>query len=121
MPDKILLQGMEFFGCHGIFAWEKENAQRFVIDLELTCDLKAAGEKDCLSDTVDYGAVYRVVREIVEKKRFNLLEALAHHLAVAILAQFSVSGVRLRVQKPGALVGGKITTVAVEIIREKSE
>jgi len=112
---------MEFFGYHGIFDWEKENAQRFVIDLELSCDLKAAGEKDQISQTLDYTAVYQLVKQIVENKRFNLLEALTYHLAGAILEQFTVIAVRVRVQKPGALVGGKIATVAVEMIRRKSE
>lgn len=121
MADKILLQGMEFFGYHGILDWEKETAQLFVIDLELTCDLKTAGEKDQLSLTIDYTAVYQLVQQIVANNRFNLLEALASYLAGAILERFPVLAVGVRVQKPGALVGGKIATVAVEITREKNE
>ncbi|MGI8865203.1 MAG: dihydroneopterin aldolase, partial [Rubrobacteraceae bacterium] len=64
--DRILLEGMTFFGYHGALPAERELGQRFVLDIEMRLDLKPAGLSDDLSKTVDYGAVHDIVKEIVE-------------------------------------------------------
>ncbi len=55
--DRILLEGMLFSGHHGTLPAERELGQRFAVDVELRCDLRAAGSTDDLAQTVDYGAV----------------------------------------------------------------
>ena len=54
MGDRILLNGMTFYGYHGVRPEEKELGQRFVVDVEMELDLRAAGTSDDLTDTVDY-------------------------------------------------------------------
>lgn len=122
MGDRILLNGMTFYGYHGVRPEEKELGQRFVVDVEMGLDLRAAGASDDLTDTVDYSRAYRVVREIVEGPGRNLLEAVAEETAGALLKAFPVSGVRVRVAKPHVSIRGAILDgAAVEIYRRRGE
>ena len=55
MPaDLIKLEGMVFFGYHGVNEKEKVKGQKFVVDIDLFCDLRLAGNSDDLSDTINY-------------------------------------------------------------------
>ncbi len=119
--DRILLEGMLFSGHHGTLPAERELGQRFAVDVELRCDLRAAGSTDDLAQTVDYGAVYRQVRAIVEGPPAGLTEVVAERIAAAILERHPpVEAVRVRVAKPNVrLDGGVLAGSAVEIVRRR--
>jgi len=120
--DRILLQGMIFNGYHGTLAAERDLGQPFVVDIDLHCDLRAAGLADDLTQTVDYSEVYRQARAIVEGQPVSLTETLAERIAAAVLDQHSlVESVRVRVAKPNVrLDGGVLAGSAVEIVRHRS-
>ena len=42
MNDKILLENMMFYGYHGVYEYEREQGQRFYVDVELHLDFSAA-------------------------------------------------------------------------------
>jgi dihydroneopterin aldolase len=117
--DRIELRGMRFYGHHGTLPAERELGQPFVVDVELWCDLRAAGLADDLAQTVDYNAVYRQVRAVVEGPSLGLTEAVAERIAGAILAEHGrVEAVRVRVAKPQVrLDGGVLAGSAVAIVR----
>lgn len=119
MADRIVLTGMRFYGYHGAFPEETRLGQAFVVDVELFADLRAAGQQDDLSLTVDYGRVYTAVKEIAEGRPFKLIEALAEHLAAHILEGFAVSEVVVRVHKPKAPIPGAFEDVMVELRRRR--
>lgn len=99
--DKMVLSRMEYYGYHGVFEEERKLGQRFYVDLELELDLRAAGLNDDLSQTVNYAEVHELVRGIVEKKSFKLIEALAEHIASAVLDTYtSVDALTVQVTKP---------------------
>lgn len=116
MPDRLLLHGMVFFGRHGALAAERELGARFGVDVELTRDLAAAGRSDRLDDTTDYGAVYGLVRQVVEGPPCNLLEAVAERIASAVLELPGAASVTVRVRKRPPLEG-EFASFAVEITR----
>ena len=118
--DNIRLEGMVFYGYHGVGAAEQELGQRFVVDLELHCDLRAAGLSDDPQDTINYTGVYRLVKEVVEGPSRKLLESLAETIAQRILEDFEVGSIKVRVKKPEVPMKGSILSHAgVEIFREK--
>jgi dihydroneopterin aldolase len=120
--DRILLEGMVFSGYHGTLPAERELGQRFVVDVALHCDLRAAGLADDLTKTVDYSTVYEQVRAIVEGPPLGLTEAVAERIATAILERHAaVEAVRVRVAKPHVrLDGGVLVGSAVEIVRRRA-
>lgn len=115
--DRIVLEGLEFHGYHGVFPEEATFGARFVVDLELRVPLSGA---DDLSSTVDYSAVYRLVDEEVTQHRYQLIEALAHAIARRVLGDLPrVREVTVRVHKPHAPLPGVVRDVWVEIRRTR--
>jgi len=118
--DKIILEGMEFYGYHGVLPEERTLGQRFIVDLELAFDLRRPGAADDPVLTVDYAAVLAAVKEIVEGRPRRLIESLAEVIAGAVLDRFPVEEVLVRVKKPQAPVPGRFAWMAVEIRRRKN-
>ena len=110
---------MTFYGHHGVEASERELGGRFAVDVELHLDLAPAGASDDLSKTVDYKAVYELVREVEGARRYALVEALAHNVAEQIIARFAVDEVVVRVRKQSVPLGGLIDYTEAEIRRSK--
>jgi dihydroneopterin aldolase len=120
MSDHVVLSGMAFQARHGVHDWEKVEAQRFEVDVELSLDTRPAGVDDDLAKTVDYGAVYDLVRDVVESRTFNLIEALAETIAREVLrANDGVQEVIVRVRKPEVRLGGPLAHAGVEIRRAR--
>jgi dihydroneopterin aldolase len=87
----------------------------FRVDLTVRIDAPARS-RDRLSDTVDYRALYSRARNVMEKRRFRTLEALAETIATAVVGQPKVRSVRIRVTKLASPLGPG-TACAVEIDR----
>ncbi len=118
MPrDCIRIVNMTFYGHHGVEESERELGGRFAVDVELYLDLEPAGSTDDLTKTVDYKAVYKLVREMEGARNYELVEALAHDVAEAIIAQFAVDEVVVRVRKQSVPLGGLIDYTEAEIRR----
>jgi dihydroneopterin aldolase len=121
VTDRILLEGMEFEGTHGVLPEEQQVPQPFEVDVEMALDLRAAGASDDLEQTIDYGRVFDVCREIVESTRFNLLEALAEAIAHELLTGFPAREVTVRIRKPRVKLGGRLRSAGIEIRRRRSD
>jgi len=85
-----------------------------LVDLELNLDLRKAGRSDRVEHTVDYAAVAREVKRLVEDRPFILVEAMAESAARLIAKKFRVKSVRVRLRK-FSVPGTK--SVGVEIVR----
>lgn len=119
--DAIALEGMIFYGFHGVSAEEQALGQRFVVDLEVQVDLRRPGVSDQLQQTVSYSRLYQMVKEVVEGPRKRLLEAVAEAIAGKVLAETPVVGVRVRVRKPSPPIRGAVLdSASVTINRAKS-
>jgi dihydroneopterin aldolase len=120
VADSLLLQNMAFYGYHGTDPHEAKLGGRFFVDAVLCADLSRAGRSDRLEDTVNYVKVYAIIRDHVEGKRFNLLEALAQTIADQVLKAFpAVLQVTVRVRKPGVPLKGILDFTQVEVVRAR--
>ena len=120
MVDKIQLEGMVFYGFHGVDPAEQQVGQRFVVDLEVERDLRPAGLSDDLADTVSYSDLYRLVKDVLEGPSRRLLENLAETVAQRVLDEYEVDAVRVSVKKPEVPIKGSVLAhAAVEILRER--
>ena len=115
--DFIRIANMTFYGHHGVGQSERDLGGKFHIDVELGLDLDLPGRTDDVADTVDYQRVYEVVAEVERARRYRLLEALARSAAEAILANFQVQQVTVRVRKASVPLGGLIDHAEVEVTR----
>lgn len=118
--DKVSVNGMEFYGYHGVFKEENKLGQRFRVDLTIELDLKKAGEFDNLDHTVNYAELYKCCKEIVEGKPFKLIEAVAEQIAKEIFIGFNtVQHCTVKMIKPDPPIPGYYKEVAVEIRRSR--
>ncbi len=118
--DRIILQGMRFYGYHGVNPEEKAQGQSYLVDLEAEVDLARPGLTDGLEDTVSYTHLYRAIRAIIEGESRNLLERLAQEIADRLLADFPLEAVTVTVKKPNPPIKGSfIDCAAVRIHRRR--
>ena len=118
--DMIRLRGLVVFGHHGARPEEQALGQNFEVDVDIQADLSLSRSSDRLEDTIDYGAVHDVVREVVAGPPRNLLERLADEIASRILDEFDVAVVKVAVKKPRlAIKGAPSRSVSVEVTKER--
>jgi 7,8-dihydroneopterin aldolase/epimerase/oxygenase len=119
--DRVVLTGISGFGHHGVFAFERNEGQEFVVDLVCTVDLGSAARSDDLADTVDYSGLASAVVADIERQPLNLIEALAERIARTCLRQPRVQEVEVTVHKPQAPLPVRVGDVAVSLTRSKPE
>ncbi len=117
--DEITVLGIECFGHHGVFDFERREGQRFVIDLSLGVDTRPAAASDDLRDTVDYGSVVAAVHAAVETDPVDLIETLAQRIADVCLLDDRVDWVRVTVHKPDAPITATFADVVLTITRRR--
>lgn len=118
MLDEIIIRDMEAFGYHGVLEEEKGLGQKFLVSANIRLDASQAIKEDRCEYTVDYGMVCKRISEIVRLERYDLIEALAGHIAEVILLEFApVKNVVVEVKKPWAPVKVSLDTASVRIER----
>jgi dihydroneopterin aldolase len=117
--DRLKLTGIEVFAHHGVLPEEKQIGQRFLIDLEVELDLRAAGMTDNLAETIDYGGLAERVHELVAGNRWNLIEKVAEETAEMVLSVPTIKAVKVTVHKPNAPIAVDFADVSVIIDRRQ--
>ncbi|WP_372728227.1 dihydroneopterin aldolase [Nocardioides sp.] len=117
--DELAIHGIECFGHHGVFDFERREGQQFVIDLALGLDTRAAAASDDLRDTVDYGSLVASVQAAVETDPVDLIETLAQRIADVCLLDDRVDWARVTVHKPDAPIDATFADVALTITRRR--
>jgi 7,8-dihydroneopterin aldolase/epimerase/oxygenase len=116
-PDRLAVRGIEAFGHHGVFDFERREGQVFVVDLVLGLDTRAAALSDELQETVDYGSLVSKVKHTIESDPVDLIETLAARIADICLADDRVRWTEVTVHKPDAPVEATFSDVALTITR----
>ncbi len=112
----IKINNAKFFAYHGDLEHEKVFGNQFEVDIEMLCDLKELNHSDKLSKTVNYLAVYNLLKDIFSREKFNLIETANIKVCEAIIEHFPlVNKVTVKVRKPNAPLG---IIDSVEIINE---
>lgn len=112
--DKIYLTGLKVETIVGIWDWERQIPQTVVIDLEMAADIRRAAASDSIDDTLNYKLVAKQVTALVIEGKFQLVETMAERIAEAIIGEFSVPWVKVRINKPGAIRGARDVGVEIE-------
>lgn len=120
--DQIQIRGLKVFAWHGVGLEEKKEGQPFILDIDMECNLKKAGETDSLGDTVNYAAVIEEVTRVMREKSYDLIERAASRAAEAVLKMDErIIRVRVLLKKPEAPIQAQFDYVAVEVTRERKD
>lgn len=115
--DKIIISDLHTMGIIGIKHPERDIPQEILINVTLYKDLRCAGLKDSIHDTINYSSVAKYLIKLVAESSFYTVEALASFLSNKLLDQFPAYAVRLRVEKTQVVKSAQ--RVGVEIFRKQ--
>jgi FolB domain-containing protein len=117
--DQVIIRDLLARGVIGIHDRERERPQDILINAVLYTDIHAAAQSDSIVDCVDYSKLARKLIAHAESAARFTVEALVSDLARICLEEPGVQGVRIRVEKPGAVRFSR--SVGVEIERFRGE
>ncbi len=116
-PDRIAVRGLWAHAHHGVYGFERERGQVFLVDAVLELDTAAAAAGDDLERTVNYADLAKQLHGVLTGEPVDLLETLAQRLADVCLADPLVDAVEITVHKPEADLGVPFDDVTVTIRR----
>lgn len=73
--ETIRIKGLEIFAYHGVNPEEKENGQKFILDIAMQADISRAAQTDDLNETVNYAAVRKTVNAVFTAQKYDLIGA----------------------------------------------
>ena len=111
--NRIYIRDLELDCIIGTEPRERIEKQGVCINITLDCDFRDACESDKLEETVDYKALKDEVADFVRGSDCLLLEKLAWDIGTICKRRERVRGVRVCIDKPGALTS--VHSVAVEV------
>ncbi|MEQ9359529.1 MAG: dihydroneopterin aldolase [Coleofasciculus chthonoplastes F3-SA18-01] len=114
MTDIVFIEDLAIETVIGIYDWERKIRQKVVFNIQMAGDIKKAAETDTIDHTLDYKAVSKRIISFVEQSEFHLVETMAERAAEIIQKEFSVSWLRIKLSKPGAVTGSKAVGVIIE-------
>jgi dihydroneopterin aldolase len=120
MSDSITLTGIAVQANHGVFDFERESGQLFVVDVTVWLDLAPAARGDELAATVHYGELAAAVHAAVAADPVDLIETVAERVARVALGFPAVERVRATVHKPNAPIEVPFADVAVTVERART-
>jgi 7,8-dihydroneopterin aldolase/epimerase/oxygenase len=112
--DIIFIEALRVDTQIGIYPREKAAAQTVEINLEIGTSTASAGASDNIRDTIDYAVVVERLRANLGERHFNLLEALAEHVATLLIEEFGAHWVRVRIAKLGMMRGVSRVGIVIE-------
>ena len=117
--DLIKIDELSIFAYHGVFDFERENGQKFVISCVMETNTEKAGWSDAMEDSTSYAEVAAFLADYLTGNTFSLLEAAAEHACRELLLRYPlVSAVELEIRKPDAPIELDFSSVSVRIRRE---
>ncbi len=118
--DKIIVKDLELYAFHGVNPEEKENGQRFILDIIAKVNLEQACLSDDIDCTVSYAKIIKTARAVFCCQKDDLIERAAERVADALLKEYNrIDCVTVTVKKPDAPIKASFGYAAVEIERKR--
>lgn len=121
LPARVLVSGLVVFAYHGCTPEEKRRGQRFLIDLEVEYDARAAVEGDDLSQALDYDRLAAEIHDLATRQRHDLIETLAAEIGAHVIRATAARRATVRVRKPEAPMSREVGWVGVEMSFSRDE
>jgi dihydroneopterin aldolase len=119
-PDSITLTGLRVNAHHGVYEFERQNGQDFVIDVTVWLDLSVPAGSDDVTQTIHYGELAVEIAEAVRRDPVDLIETVAERVAAVVLDHDVAQRVQVTVHKPDAPIEVPFLDVAVQILRTRT-
>lgn len=112
--DLVFIEGFRGQTVIGIHDNELHHPQPLTIDVCAGVPRAPACDTDCITDTIDYGALRLRLERLLREHRVRLLEALAEQVARIAIDEFHAHWVRVRIAKPRKFEDTEAVGVMIE-------
>ncbi len=115
----IKIKNLKLHTIIGVHKWEEIIDREIIINVEITTNLTQSLQSDNINDTVDYDLVITKIKNLVETKRFKLIEKMAQSLMDSILEDQRISKCKIEIDKVG--VFDYLDSVSVTLEQENKD
>ena len=113
----IKLNNLKFNAIHGVYEEEKNNFQKFEIDIEASYS-KINNCKDSLLRSVNYESLYEIVKDVLLNNTFNLVETIGESIIEQTLEEFrEITFILVTIRKPEVKFDDNSRCVEVSVSR----
>jgi len=112
--DQIFIDHLLARGIIGISENERSQPHDILINIVIFTDISKVAVSDDIEDTVNYRSMAKMVLAYANEVGRHTVEALAADIAQLLLKETGVRGVRVRVEKPGAVRFSRSVGVEIE-------
>jgi len=112
--DIVYIRDLKIDAVIGIYEWEQRIQQKICVNIEMGWDNRPAAESDDIKDTLNYKEAANLIKALVAKSEFKLVEALAEHIAELLLEKMNIPWVRVTLGKPQAVTDSLEVGVRIE-------
>ncbi len=112
--DRIFIEDLLARGVIGVSDRERSRPQDILVNLTVFTEVQKAEISDDINNCTDYRTIAKKVFSLVENSKRHTVEALATDIANLVLQEPYVRGVKVRVEKPGAVRFSKSAGVEIE-------
>jgi FolB domain-containing protein len=114
MADALTIKDLLVRTVIGVSDEERRDKQDVLISIAVFTDTAGPEKTDDIADAVNYKTITKKVLALAEHSTFHLVERFAGEIATLCLAEPLVEGVRVTVEKPGALRFARSVSVTIE-------
>lgn len=97
----------------GIYAWERTDPQRVMLNIELEFDGTKAALVDGIEHTIDYYELSQRIIKHVESAQYFLIEKLAQSVLDIVMSDKRVTRAVVELDKPAAIKAADSTSIVV--------
>lgn len=112
--DIVYIRDLRIDAVIGIYEWEKRIKQQININLEMGWDNSVPAATDDIKDTLNYKACANLVKELVNRSEYELVETLAEKIAELLLKEMEIPWIKVGVGKPMAVTDSREVGVVIE-------
>jgi dihydroneopterin aldolase len=110
----VFIRSLRIPALVGVYDWEKAGPQTLELELEIGLKSGRSFVSDDLRDTIDYDELCKTITRDLAARRFQLLEALAEHVADRVVNDFGAQWVKLSVAKLAVVANTHAVGVRIE-------
>ena len=101
MSTIVAVEGFKLKGKHGVFDYEREKEQTFVVSIWAL--LKEPAKDDEIETGVDYAFLQRTVHDVIVRgESVHMMETLCDRIIEIVSGHVNVASVKIRIEKPQA-------------------
>tara|TARA_B100001559_G_C16039860_1_gene411961 strand:+ start:101 stop:529 length:429 start_codon:yes stop_codon:yes gene_type:complete len=103
----------------GIHKNEKVNKQKIIFNIVINVNQNIYPDENDLSSIVDYEKITNKLKKLAKNKKYNFLESLAEDSFNEIFADKRINSVKIKIEKPDAIVNAQ--SVGIEVFKSRND